>query len=600
MQSHPIALRSGTRARVLAGLFAATAALGGWSCAAGPGAETAPSPQPEAHSDAATAPETPAHHGGALERAVADVFNKQDDEPDEFEMAEQELESRDGDRAKADANVGIQPPDGKWLVDEEGRQYFVREIPKIEGHYRRLEDGRVRVQGGFTVDLAGETDDFFLVKFYQVEPVEPPPSDEPTPEEIAEVEGSYEVSLPTGQTLSYREFDRGLARGGQWRNGFDVADLDGDGYLDIVHGPPRKGFTSPFIFLGDGTGTWRQWQGLSMPEAPYSYGDAEAADFDGDGHMDLAFAVHLGGLIVMRGNGQGTFERWSDGLELLPAGRADKETFLSRTIGSADWDDDGLPDLVALSEGPRHPKATERFEVDTPNGLAVFRNDGDGSWTSLGRLGEDEGLFGDSLSLGDFDGDGRVDLVTGSNALGRRELLFLNREGTSVEAVRIEAIRPSSIVWAVEAADFDGDGRDDLAVAATAYQVGDWWGSLQVLLNRPAEDGAPAFIPVPLTGGRDKAIQRVTAIGAGDVNADGAVDLVASTATGTVWVFIGDGNGGFTREEAGPVDDSDGCRGYHVRLADLDNDGADEILANFAGDSCPGAGSFRVWKVEAK
>lgn len=602
MQSHMIDLRSGARAWVLAGILAATAALGGGSCAAGPDAETAPPPReaaaPETVSeDGAPRREPSSAQGGAMERAVTDVLLRQEDaEPDELERAERELEDREAEASKP---LQLPPPDGEWLTDDEGRQYYVMEVPKREGRYRRLEDGRVRVRGGFTLDLAGETEDVFLAKVYKVEPVEPPPSDDPTPEEIAAVEASYEVSVPTRRSLSYREFDRGLPRAGQWRNGFDVADLNGDGYLDIVHGPPRKGFTSPFIFLGDGKGSWRQWEGLSMPEAPYSYGDAEAADFDGDGHVDLAFAVHLGGLIVMRGDGQGTFERWSEGLKLVSAGLSDQNTFISRAIGSADWDDDGLPDLVALSEGPRHPKATERFEVSSPNGLAVFRNDGDGSWTNLGRLGDEAGLFGDSLTLGDFDGDGRVDLVAGSNALGRRELLFLNREGTSVEPVEVEAIPPSSIVWAVEAADFDGDGRDDLAVASTSYQVDDWWGSFQVLLNRPAEDGSLAFTAVRLTGGRDTPADRVTAIGAGDVDADGAVDLVAATATGSVWVFLGDGAGGFVREEAGPVEETAGCRGSHVRLADLDNEGGDEVLATFAGDSCPGTGSFRVWKVTA-
>lgn len=610
MKPYPSRHRSGAPFRRLAGTLFALALLGGWACAAQPDAETAPppaeraapAPAPEAP-EAAPAPAPLPTGGGALEAAAGEAYKRSQEEEaedeDELERALRELEmqAKAGEGQPAPATPPQpEPPDGKWLVDDEGREYFVKEVAKVEGRYRRLEDGRVRLPGGFAVDVAGETEDAFLVKIYKVEPVAPPPSDAPTPEQIAAVEAAHEASLPTRNTLSFRELDRGLPRGGQWRNGFDVADINGDGHLDIVHGPPRKGFTGPFLFLGDGAGGWRQWEGASLPEAPYDYGDAEAADFDGDGHEDLAFAVHLGGLIAMRGDGEGHFERWSQGLTLVPGGTVDPEVFVTRTVAAVDWDDDGLLDLVALSEGPRHPKATERQDVTTPDGLAVFRNNGDGSWTNLGRLGEAAGLFGDSLAVGDFDADGRIDLVAGSNAIGRRELLFLNREGSAVESAKLEAIPPGAIVWSVGVADFDGDGRDDLAVAATGYEVQDWWGSLQVLLNRPAEDGGLAFTRVLLAGGRDNAAERVTALGTGDLDGDGRADLVASTATGDVRVFLGDGEGGFHREEAGPVEEPSGCRGYHVRLADLDSDGRDEIVASFAGDSCPGAGSLRVWK----
>lgn len=609
MQWYPIHLRSGVFSWRLSGIVLVAAVLGVWSCTAQPDAETAPSraerasqaPEPEP-GDSQSEPEAP--HGGAIE-AAADLYAQRNaseaeaEEPDKLELALRRLEAQGaaGEELASPEAHEIEPPNGEWLTDDQGRRYFLQEVPKVEGQYRRLDDGRVRLRGGFAVDLAGETDDHFLVKVYEVDPVEPPPSDEPSPEEIAAVEASYQVDLPSRRTLSFAEFDQGLPRGGQWRDGFDVADLNGDGHLDIVHGPPRKGFTSPFLFLGDGEGSWRQWEGLSLPRAPYDYGDAEAADFDGDGQVDLAFAVHLGGLIAMRGDGEGRFERWSEGLTLVPAGTLDPDVFASRALVSADWDADGLPDLVALSEGPRHPKAIERRAASTPYGLAVYRNNGDGSWTPLGPLGEEAELFGDALATGDFDGDGRVDLVAGSNALGQREILFLNRGESPVESVALEAIRPGSMVWTVAVADFDGDGRDDLVVAATTYEIGEWWGSLQVLLNhRATEEGLPEFVGVPLAGGRDSAAERVTALAAGDVNGDGHADVVATTATGDLRVFLGDGVGGFVREQGEVVDDPSGCRGSHVLLADLDSDGRDEILASFAGESCQGAGSLRVWK----
>ena len=61
----------------------------------------------------------------------------------------------------------------------------------------------------------------------------------------------------TPTACSSEPFDAGLPHEGQWRNGFDIADMNGDGLLDIVHGPPRKGDRRPHVFLGDGKGNWR-------------------------------------------------------------------------------------------------------------------------------------------------------------------------------------------------------------------------------------------------------------------------------------------------------------------------------------------------------
>lgn len=111
------------------------------------------------------------------------------------------------------------------------------------------------------------------------------------------------------------------------------------------------------------------------------------------------------------------------------------------------------------------------------------------------------------------------------------------------------------------------------------------------------EDGLPTFVTVPLAGGRDAAATRVTAVAAGDVDGDGNADLVASTATGDMKVFTGDGAGGFSRQALKLVDEASGCRGFSVALADLDSDGSDEVVAGFGGDSCPNSGSLRAWKI---
>ena len=78
---------------------------------------------------------------------------------------------------------------------------------------------------------------------------------------------------------------------------------------------------------------------------------------------------------------------------------------------------------------------------------------------------------------------------------------------------------------------------------------------------------------------------------------------MALTGLGAVWVVLGDGQGGFARELSPEVPpEAGGCRGYHVALVDFDDDGRDEIVAGFAGEStlvrmdeCPSGGALRAW-----
>jgi hypothetical protein len=359
--------------------------------------------------------------------------------------------------------------------------------------------------------------------------------------------------------------------------------MNGDGHPDLILPPPRGVPGVPEIFLGDGKGSWSRWRDAKFPPLPYDYGDVQAADFNGDGKTDLVLGIHLRGLVVLLGDGKGGFTSDSKGLDF-------DDGFSSQAIRVADLDHNSLPGIIASQEGMRiHPPGQSG---PMPRmGPALYRNLGSGGWKRLDHPGG--GIFSNSLAIGDFTGARHIDFATGSMVLGRTDLVNLQQRGADWKAISIDQLPPMSFVQSVAVADFDGDGKDDLAVAYMSLHRDGWRTGIDVFLSRLPNGWEPK--EVVMTPGTDGPL----ALASGDLDGDGKRDLVALTGRGETWVFFGDGHGNFARSRA-MIARFAKCRGSHVELRDLDGDGRDEIVETFAEasdlENCPSGGGVTAWK----
>jgi hypothetical protein len=534
--------------------------------------------------------------------------------PDEPKPSESTAAEADVAQPAPDPYLTTAPPPGyETFVDAQGRRYFVLTVRKKEGAFVRVGTTHVQFKGGYVLEIDSETDDELRVRKYlstgeRAAPARPKP---PAPD-LAAIARSYEIALPQGDVLTLSSFDRGLPRTGQWRNGFDLGDLDGDGRLEIVFGPARKGRPVPSLFRHDGAGGWSAETSSRFPRQRYDYGDASVADWNGDGRLDLAFGMHLLGIVALTEDGAGGYAPWSRGIDLAAPDAPGGGAFSSRALEVADWNRDGRPDLIALGDGPRMPTAEpgqqaarQRGPAAAANGVVIHLNRGDGSWEArrdASALGAE--LFGDSLAVADLDRDGDLDLAIGARKVGRREILGLQGSDGAISWTELPGLRPRALVDSVVAADLDRDGWQDVVVGYRSNE-GVWRMGVDLFYG-----GAGGWTRKALTAreGNDA----VLAVAVGDLDGDGDPDVAALPTVGEIWLFLGGEAREWTRElvipdELGSAGES--CAGYAARIADLDGDRRGEIIAAFAGDpgtrnpfgipepeTCLSGGSLRVWK----
>jgi FG-GAP-like repeat/IPT/TIG domain len=237
-------------------------------------------------------------------------------------------------------------------------------------------------------------------------------------------------------------------------------------------------------------------------------------DFNGDGAPDLVTANARGSTIsVLLGNGSGGFAAKSD-FATGPNPRA---------VAVGDFNGDGAQDLVTAN--------------GDSNTVSVLLGDGSGGFAAKTDFAT--GPFPCAVAVGDFNGDGALDLVTadfGGYPLAEGDTVsVLLGNGTGTFAARNDfATGPSP--YDVAVGDFNGDGRQDLVTVFTE----DFSGEAGVLLNDGA-GGFPAMRTFPT-------YLEPVSVAVGDLNGDGKQDLVTVQrleGSGAVGVLLGDGAGSF-------------------------------------------------------
>jgi len=287
-----------------------------------------------------------------------------------------------------------------------------------------------------------------------------------------------------------------------------VGDFNGDGLQDLAVAnaytfssllpcPPCPSVSdgNVSILLGHGDGTFGQPKHFAVGKAPASIA---TGDFNEDGRQDLVVANSLGGdLSILPGLGDGTF---APQVRLAVVG----------PVVVGDFNSDGHLDLAAANA--------------VSGDVSVLLGRGDGTFGPAAHFAA--GPDPNSLTVGDFNGDGRQDLVitTGSPSSIDLFILLGHGDGTFATPVGYAAgERPR----AVAVADFNDDGRQDLAVAGA--------GEISVLLAR-----ADGTFGLPTSyGGFDAG-----SIVPGHFNRDGRLDLALNSGYG-VLVLLGRGDGRF-------------------------------------------------------
>ena len=399
--------------------------------------------------------------------------------------------------------------------------------------------------------------------------------------------GTVSVLLGNGDGTFQTHVDYSV---GDFPTGIVAGDFNDDGKTDLAITNEFDATVS--ILYGNGDGTFQQQALVAVGLYPTSIA---AGDFNGDGKTDLiASCVGSGVVTVLLNDGGGTFTRVdsvtnliSNDRSLVVTGKFDATGKLDAVISSkafsqlyllqgngdgsfksprslvsptagevytliaADVNQDGKTDLAYGSVAPT------AFSVLLGNGLGGFAKPMSSPIAATA-----------SIALADVNGDGFLDLITPQEGLNSVALVLGNGKGTfglpNTRNLSGTVYGPNSTVIA----DFNGDGKLDLAVAETNFPHGQVAVSLG---TGHGTFGAPIISPL-----LSQAINNQDLMLSGDFNGDGKADLIIMDDYSKGFqVLLGNGNGTFQT----PVDTNFNTA-LNCAIGDFNGDGKTDVVVS--------------------
>ncbi|MCA1615765.1 MAG: FG-GAP-like repeat-containing protein, partial [Acidobacteria bacterium] len=357
-----------------------------------------------------------------------------------------------------------------------------------------------------------------------------------------------------------------------------VGDFNRDGRPDVASASLQAAEVVVMFGAGaDGFGPPHRFPTGGRP------GDVAAGDFNGDGKPDLIAASYdPAGLSVLFGDGAGAF---------APPVNAAIAGVRANLVAPGDFNGDGKLDAaVAVAEelwvmlgdgaGGFAPSPGARFTlgrhlgslgavvvadfnldgrldiVATGDGVSVLLGDGAGNFAAPFRMLRDAAAAG--ATVADFNGDGKPDLAVADATFNSFGVSVFPGNGDGTFAPPLKRATPNPPRGGIVAGDFNGDGKADVA-AATGLQgvtvlTGDGAGNLSVV--------RPTFSAAGVT----------EEIAAADFDGDGKLDLAAAAGNSVALLY---GEGGGALAAAGHVDA--GTRPGPTVVADFNNDGKRDL-----------------------
>ena len=357
----------------------------------------------------------------------------------------------------------------------------------------------------------------------------------------------FVLTFSGGDSIIANSFKARVLSGGS--NGKDIvmADFDGDGKNDVVAQNYANSTLTSFRNMSSGGNIF-----LSSSGTVTNFGNSvglASGDLNGDGKPELIAAEGTNNAVSIYRNTSTVAILFATGINIGVSAEA-SAAFV------ADLNDDGRPEVI----------------VDTKGYIAILPNTTTGTGTlSFGTpilIGMVD--YRDRLAVADFDGDGKVDIVSGQSAM---------RNTSANGVISFSALinfAPELISDFYVTADFNGDGKPDLAELT----------SNQRRVRFYSNTSTPGTISFSLQAGSYKTGTYPVKMAAADLNGDSKPDIAVCSAEQDAMSVFANASTGSAIQFIPKVDYAAGHWPYGTALGDLDGDAKpDMVVANWQDNS---------------